>query len=96
MIEFLVGVGATTSLLLAVGLIMVIFCLVKDWIGGLVWKYRYKHRFDRKPLAKCYCIDCEHYSKDFGKCYSEGFEYYPSEVKENHFCSLAEPRENPH
>lgn len=96
MSEFFTSVGAATCLLLVAGLIMTILRLVKDLVGDLKWKYKIKHRFDKKPLAKCYCIDCENYSEDFGKCYSQGFEYYPSEVKEDHFCSLAEPRENPH
>lgn len=55
---------------------------VKTLISALIWKYRYKHRFDRPPLAKCYCRDCWH-NKDGCSC------------KRNHgddwFCGDAEP-----
>ena len=34
---------------------------VVDTIKNLKWKYKYKHRFDKPPLAKCYCKDCRYY-----------------------------------
>lgn len=52
------------------------------------WRRRYKlqHRFDKPPLAKCYCVDCSHRSGegrcDLADCY----------VDHEFFCKHASPR----
>lgn len=30
--------------------------------------YKCKHRFSKKPLAKCYCVDCKYHSKEDHYC----------------------------
>lgn len=29
----------------------------------IIWKHKYKNRFNKPPTAKCYCIDCKYYKK---------------------------------
>ena len=38
------------------------FCSICKKIGELKYKYECKHRFDKPPIARCYCIDCTYYS----------------------------------
>lgn len=66
--------------------------ILKDFISSLIdnakWKYEYKHRFDKPPLAKCYCIDCQYYNKNRESCSSlNGWC-----VTDNSFCWCAEPK----
>lgn len=61
---------------------------ISDWIAKKKWEYKYKHRFDKKPLAKCYCKDCDYY-------YYEQCNYWGKRlgVNEDDFCSRAIPKE---
>lgn len=49
--------------------------------------YRIKHRFDKPPLANCYCVDCL-YRNDDGCCDYGG--YYD----DDHFCGRATLRKH--
>lgn len=60
---------------------------IRELIDAMKWNWKYKHRFDKSPTAKCYCIDCKYYNKkvewcsSFGRC-----------VGDSCFCWDAEPR----
>lgn len=80
------GVSVTCGAL-AVGLVN----WLKDAIRHLKWVYIYKHRFDKPPLAKCYCRDCEAWHKSGeceGKCWRLNWT-----TADNWFCWNAEPRD---
>lgn len=87
--EFLTVVGAITLLFLTGFLIICIISAIDHWIGRLKRNYRYKHRFDKPPTAKCYCIDCEHHNNETNQCYRFG-EYRCT--ADNWFCWEAEPK----
>lgn len=53
------------------------------------WEYKYKHRFDKQPTAKCYCKDCYYHAKD-DKC--ENVRWADRYTPDNGFCYEAEPR----
>ena len=61
-----------------------------DEIDFFIWKkkreYQYKHRFDKPPKAKCYCIDCARRDEE-GRCYELN-----RWVSDDNFCWDAEPR----
>lgn len=49
-----------------------------------------KHRFDKPPTAKCYCIDCKHWNK-----YSQGCRTHSGWwTADDWFCKSADPRVN--
>lgn len=48
-------------------------------------KYALQHRFDKPPLAKCYCKDCAYRSGE-GIC--DQFDRY---VDQDFFCRYADP-----
>ena len=57
-----------------------------DFICRKKREYQYKHRFDKSPTAKCYCIDCETYRD--GYCHLHRFR-----IADNWFCRNAMPRD---
>ena len=75
-------------------LFMLAITMLKDFIvdkiNDLKRKYKYKHRFDKPPLAKCYCKDCRYYiaKENDGNCgVHAGWT-----VADSWFCWSAEPR----
>lgn len=66
---------------------------IRELIDTLKHRYRYKHRFDKPPTAKCYCIDCIRHDRETGRCWRFGEttgEY--RRTADNWFCWEAEPR----
>ena len=93
---FLEIVGLSTVIVFAFFFIYGLYICVKEGICKLKWQYRYKHRFDKPPIAKCYCIDCKHHNKKTRQCYQFGQttkEYRCT--ADDWFCWEAEPREDP-
>lgn len=86
-IDFLAFIGALALLMIGAVVLTMLACLIEDRIAVARRKYQYKHRFDKKPLAKCYCIDCDRRDIDSGKCY-----WQDKWVLDNEFCSNANPR----
>lgn len=86
--------GATTIIVLGFFAIWCIVGLIQEGVGNLRWRYKYKHRFDKKPIAKCYCIDCEYHDKN-GRCSTLSPIDGPSRYTgDNWFCWEANPRKN--
>jgi hypothetical protein len=81
-----IGVIATVALMCVVGLLL--REAIGDLIDSLKWKHKYKHRFDKPPLAKCYCKDCRYYNPLSGMCGSHSGWV----VADEWFCWGAEPR----
>lgn len=85
--DYLAFIGIITIIGLAIFSLILIWEGVGELINKAVWKYKYTHRFDKKPIAKCYCKDCVWYRGN-GYCqYSEG-------CGDACFCWRAEPRKN--
>lgn len=87
--DILAGVGG-------IFLVAVVGCAVIiaiDWLKMLFeklkYKYRVKHRFDKPPMAKCYCVDCERHNNKSDRCYKFDGWY----TADNWFCWDAKPRE---
>lgn len=70
------------------GLILILLGMSKEAVRRIKRKYCYKHSLKKKPLAKCYCIDCIHYFKNDGSCSLSGI---CSLVPEDWFCKGARP-----
>ncbi|MBQ6503149.1 MAG: hypothetical protein IJI57_04450 [Flexilinea sp.] len=49
-------------------------------------RYKQQHRFDKPPLAKCYCVDCRKFNQASGECRVIGLC-----MAEDWFCWSAEP-----
>ena len=57
-----------------------------DTIRNIRWSYKYRSRFHKKPRAKCYCYDCENYSRENQPCMFS--KVYVGAIE---FCSRATP-----
>ena len=85
MIEILALIGAVSSLVV----IGYMLAFVLELIDEARHKYRYKHRFDNLPTAKCYCIDSKYHDNKDGLCSSLDYLY----TADSWFCYNADPRE---
>lgn len=74
-------------------LLLAIWHEIETIIPSIHRKRQYKHRFKKKPLAKCYCKDCKYYFSanknvsDEGECHN----HYGWHVADNWFCWDATP-----
>lgn len=91
-IFFLCLVGAAAIAFVGYSVVSVLIVMVTDHIKKWRRKRQIKKRFDKPPVAKCYCIDCIYHEKKNGKCYllSNERDYYTGDIS---FCFQAEPRE---
>lgn len=92
--EFFELLGMASACLILFGIIAVLYVFIKEAIHTLKWRYKYKHRFDKPPTAKCYCVDCEYHNNETNQCYRFGEttkEYRCT--ADNWFCWEAEPVE---
>ena len=77
------------------GIFAILVVGFKEWfkekIADRKWKYKYEHRFDKPPLAQCYCHDCYNYDPKTSKCL-----YLPAglHVRDTMFCGEAIPRKH--
>jgi hypothetical protein len=87
--DFLAWLGVVTLLVSAFFVISAIYYGLREQIDRWKYNYRVKHRFDKPPTAKCYCVDCKLHSNESKKCYKfDGWH-----TADNWFCWDAEPRE---
>ena len=70
--EFLKWLGVVFLCVIAGCLFIGIYCAVCELIDKLKREYQYKHRFDKSPTARCYCIDCKYHSDETNRCYRFG------------------------
>ena len=91
LMNFLILVGTATSLVLFFAGIILIPYEIKYRVEKLRYAYKQKHRFAKKPIAKCQCIDCVYYDYNNGKCLG----FIGDEVRytgDSCFCWKAVPR----
>lgn len=88
--DFLSFIGAATIVGLCSGALALVYYEVKDAIHNWRLAYRVKHRFDKPPTAKCYCIDCCFHDPETNRCSRiRSGEWHTAD---NWFCWEAEPR----
>ena len=93
-IEILALIGAVASIVVIGCMLVFALMYLSEFIDKAKHKYRYKHRFDKPPTAKCYCIDCKYHDNKSGRCsglgeFISGYKY----TADNWFCYDANPRE---
>lgn len=75
-----------------IGIVISIIIILGAKITGLVeeftYQYQYKHRFDKPPIAACYCRDCNKWDPIDGKCSDHCNSRYMADCW---FCCFAEP-----
>ena len=70
--------------------VMIILYMFYDWLKDRILDHRriwkYKHRLNKKPIAKCYCIYCLNYDEEYKFCRDLGIR-----VTDDKFCCWGEP-----
>ena len=90
--EFFMIMGIVATFAIVVGLCIATYYGLAELIDRWKWEYQYKHRFDKPPTAKCYCVDCKYHNNESNQCYRFGQttkEYRCT--ADNWFCWEAEP-----
>lgn len=87
-ISILAGVGALTVSIILFSMIRDAIEAIQYRIAKKKWEDAYTHRFDKPPVAKCYCNDCRHYNAQTRECVGWDKRF----MKDNDFCSAADPR----
>lgn len=77
-------IGKCVFWILVIGLVGNTIYVTYIGIQNLILGYKCKHRFDKPPVAQCYCKDCNHRFKN-GFCTKRA-----EKVKEDSFCDQAE------
>lgn len=80
----IVGRGVTGVLVMIV--VICIWFITINAIGRMKLDYKRKHRFKKKPLAKCYCKDCVNHNPKTHYCYRAS-----TTNADDWFCKDAEP-----
>lgn len=88
--EILTITGASTLIVITAVVILIAKYEIEKLIKNKKREYQVKHRFDKPPKAKCYCVDCIHYDpidSRTGLCsLSNGKAFM-----DDHFCAMAKP-----
>ena len=91
--DFLAFVGIAVIVFGTAFLIGMLLGKIKDIIRRAKIKYRIKHRFDKPPTAKCYCVDCIHHDDETNRCWRFGATTKEYRTTADYwFCWEAEPR----
>lgn len=88
MIRFFAIIGAMVMGFMAMALIVGLILCAREFFYDLSVKNSYKHRFSKKPVAKCYCLDCKYYSRESHLCSKSGIR-----LSSDNFCKEAEPNQ---
>ena len=86
--EYFIFMGVMFTLITIIMIVSVALFSIKMGITYLINRYRVKHRFNEKPLPKCYCIDCVNSHTDQNGRFCPRLKKY---VADNWFCWEAEP-----
>lgn len=86
-------IGLATVTVFGVLICWFVVDFISNEIDEARWVYKYKHRFDKPPLAACYCVDCKFHGDaiDSTRCTKrEDVRLYTAD---EWFCQAAEPKE---
>ena len=82
-------VGKLTFCIIGASVFCYVVFIIRDGIYELCWRYKYKHRFDKKPIAKCYCVDCKYHGRTNDNTFCQLHDkHFPGDW----FCKDAKPK----
>ena len=84
--DILAFIGAVAVIASIGAIVLILWELIMYIFRNIMWSYKYKHRFDKEPTAKCFCTDCSSFASY--KSYCNRFNHYTAD---SDFCSLAVP-----
>ena len=91
--DFFKIIGIIYFLTIAGAFLYVVIYLLSECVRKLIWIYKYKHRFDKPPRARCYCKDCLNRVNNHDGKLCVIHDFHPSD---DYFCKDAAPFEHDH
>lgn len=88
MTEFFTTVGAVVIISMIMAMIFAVIYAIRQFIRERIWTYKYNHRFDKQPTAKCYCKDCSFYGDFADRRLCRKHKEF---VADDFFCKDADP-----
>ena len=88
MTEFFTAVGVFVIIAMIVAVFLAVIYAIRQFIRERIWIYKYNHRFDKPPTAKCYCKDCSLYGDFTSRSLCRK---HKSHFSEDYFCKDADP-----
>lgn len=88
MTEFFTTVGVVVIISMIAVIIFAVIYAIRSFIRERIWIYKYNHRFDKSPTAKCYCKDCSLYGDFTSRSLCRK---HKSHFSEDYFCKDADP-----
>ena len=88
MTEFFTAVGVFVIMAMIVAMIFAVIYAIIQFIRKRIWIYKYNHRFDKPPTAKCYCKDCSFYGNFADRRLCRKHKEF---VVDDFFCKDADP-----
>lgn len=88
---YCIGV-VTIFVVCGVLLVFLIYCLSCS-IHEATLAYKYKHRFDKPPVAACHCVDCKFHGDDIDSTRCTNRLDVVLQTADECFCQAAEPKE---
>lgn len=87
--ELFIFLGKFTFCAIVILTICCVYYFISSGVNELCWRYKCKHRFDKKPIAKCYCTDCKYHGKNNDNTLCQLHDkHFPSDW----FCKDANPK----
>lgn len=69
-------------------LLYAIYLCISEYVERTIIKYKIRHQYKKKPIAKCYCRDCSKFDPKTGEC---GDQCNYRLMHWSWFCYFAEP-----
>lgn len=82
-------IGAAVMIFGVISLIVYICERIAKFVKQKAYERKMKHRFDKPPIAKCYCKDCVYASGVNSRC-----DYNNNHGCDDWFCADATPRKH--
>lgn len=87
--ELFIFLGKFAFCAIVILTICCVYYFISIGVNELCWHYKYKHRFDKKPIAKCYCNDCKYHGENNDNTLCQLHDrHFPNDW----FCKDAKPK----
>ena len=88
MTDFFTAVGVFVIMATIVAMLLAVIYAIRQFIRERIWIYKYNHRFDKAPTAKCYCKDCSFFGDFTDRRLCRKHKEF---VVDDFFCKDADP-----
>lgn len=93
MTNIFTSIGIATVTVFGIVILALVVDFISNEIHEAVWVYKYKHRFDKPPMAACYCVDCKFHGDGIDPTRCTNYKNIVFQTADEWYCHAAEPKE---